>query len=331
MRVACFMRRSDRIKRKFEAKKVKSHERTEISHPEKKKGEPKSFYYKNYKQLLIIPMLMLVIALVLIGAKYAQTGEFINKGITLKGGIAITSLGSNTDTAAVAQTLRASFPDNEVNVRTIEDSGRPVGVLIETDISPDNEDVAKSFTDKVKETTNADDTQLNIETTDVSLGDAFFKQTMVAVLIAFFFMGIVVFIYFKTLVPSAAVILAAFSNIVVTIAVLNVADIKIGTAGIAGLLMLIGYSVDTDIVLSMRVLKRKTGTVYERIIGAMKTGLTMNLTTLAAVLVALFLSESPVLSEIMLIILIGLIADMINTWIQNAGIIRWYMEKKGEL
>ena len=92
--------------------------------------------------------------------------------------------------------------------------------------------------------------------------------------------------------------------------------------------MLIGYSVDTDILLSTRVLKRKEGTIYDRVISALKTGLTMNLTTLSALLVALYFSNSPVLSQIMTILLIGLVIDIMNTWIQNAGILRWYMEKK---
>ena len=69
-------------------------------------------------------------------------------------------------------------------------------------------------------------------------------------------MGLVVFIYFRTLVPSLAVILAAFSDIVVTLAIFNLTGEKLSTAGVAAFLMLIGYSVDTDILLNTRVLKK---------------------------------------------------------------------------
>ncbi len=34
--------------------------------------------------------------------------------------------------------------------------------------------------------------------------------------------------------------------------------------------------------------------------------------------------------QIMTILLVGLIVDMINTWLQNVGILRWHLEKKGE-
>jgi len=104
--------------------------------------------------------------------------------------------------------------------------------------------------------------------------------------------------------------------------------IKLGTAGIVAFLLLIGYSVDTDILLTVRVLKRKEGHYMDRIFSSIKTGLTMNLTTLAAVIVALIISQSEIITQIMTILLIGLIVDSINTWIQNVGILRLYMEHK---
>ena len=56
--------------------------------------------------------------------------------------------------------------------------------------------------------------------------------------------------------------------------------------------------------------------------------MTMNMTTLVAIGIALVVSKSPTLTEIMTILFIGLIVDMINTWLQNAGILRWYANKK---
>jgi len=143
-------------------------------------------------------------------------------------------------------------------------------------------------------------------------------------------MGLVVFIYFRTAVPSLAVILAAFSDMIITLAIIDLIGIKLSTAGIAAFLMLIGYSVDTDILLTTRVIKRKEGSVFDRVIGAAKTGLTMNLTTLSALTIAFIFTPSEVLKQIMLILIIGLLVDIINTWLQNAAILRYYIEKKGD-
>ena len=62
----------------------------------------------------------------------------------------------------------------------------------------------------------------------------------------------------------------------------------------------------------------------------MKTGLTMTITTLTVVTLALIFSQSETIQQIMLILLIGLLVDIINTWIQNVGILRLYLEKHGK-
>ena len=48
------------------------------------------WYGKNYKKLLIIPIVILILSIGLISYKYAATGDFVEKDISLKGGITIT-------------------------------------------------------------------------------------------------------------------------------------------------------------------------------------------------------------------------------------------------
>lgn len=144
-----------------------------------------------------------------------------------------------------------------------------------------------------------------------------------------YILGLVVLgIYLKSSVPSIIVIFNVLSDFIITIAVINLINIKLSTAGVAALLMLIGYSVDTNILLSTKVLKRKEGTIIDRIFNAMKTGMTMSVTTLVAIVVAFIFTQSEIIRQIMLILFIGIIIDIINTWIQNTGILRWYLEKR---
>jgi preprotein translocase subunit SecF len=147
---------------------------------------------------------------------------------------------------------------------------------------------------------------------------------------AFFFMAMVVFIIFRTFVPSLAVIISAFADILMTLALVDILGIKLSSAGIIAFLMLIGYSVDTDILLTNRVLKRTEGTLNQRIFGAFKTGVTMTLTSFAAILFAFIVVRtfSIVLSQIFTILLIGLGFDILNTWITNVSILKWYVNKK---
>ncbi|MCC7575152.1 protein translocase subunit SecF [Candidatus Woesearchaeota archaeon] len=317
------MKKSQRQKRREKYKKPQLTKK-EIT----KKVPQKTFYDKNYKKLIIIPALLLLIAILLITMKIINTGEFINKGITLSGGVSVTVIKENINKETLLQDLEQEFPEYQINIRGIDDSGRRIGVLIETNLPPENKEEANKFNELIKQKTNASNQDISTETIGSSLGDAFFKQTLIAVILAFIFMGAVIFMYFKLVVPSALTILSALSDIIITLAVVNVLGINIGTAGIAAFLMLIGYSVDANIVLNMRVIKRTTGTIPEQIKSAFSTGLTMSVTTLIAITVAFIIVDSPVLKEIMLILIIGLIVDVLNTWIQNAGLLRWYLEKK---
>ncbi len=157
----------------------------------------------------------------------------------------------------------------------------------------------------------------------------FGSQSVVKDVLAYIIGAILIMIYIRNSMPSFMVILNVFADVIVTLAIVNLIGMKLSTAGIAAFLMIVGYSVNTNILLSTKLLKRKEGEVIDRIFDAMKTGLTMTLTTLTAIIVALIFTQSSVIKQIMLILLIGLIVDMIYTWLQNAGILRLYLEKKG--
>jgi preprotein translocase subunit SecF len=103
--------------------------------------------------------------------------------------------------------------------------------------------------------------------------------------------------------------------------------VPLSLASIAGILLLIGYSVDTDILLTSRVL-RGEGELKARINSALKTGLTMSLTTLSAIAIVLLISSSAILTQIALILFIGLCCDLVNTWLGNAIMLRWWVEHK---
>jgi preprotein translocase subunit SecF len=136
--------------------------------------------------------------------------------------------------------------------------------------------------------------------------------------------------YFKNSIPSLAIILSAFADIFMTLALFNLLGMKMSTAGIVAFLMLIGYSVDTDILLTNRVLKRHEDSLNKRLFSAFKTGITMTLTSLLAIIIALLVvsSFSAVLTKIFTVLVIGLSFDILNTWITNVSILKWYVKKK---
>lgn len=289
-----------------------------------------NFYDRQYKLLMFVPFLILLLAFIQIGFQVATTGDFMNKGVSLEGGLTATIPLSQSDLtpSELEKQLLDIYPDTDMNVRRLSNPTEGAfATVVEANVVEDEQ--RKSFTNDLSEITGIAEEDMNIELMGPSLGQSFFRQTIKAMVFAFILMGAVVFMYFRTFVPSMAVIISAFSDIVVALAVVNMLGIKMSTAGIAGFLMLIGYSIDTDILLTTRVLREKAGDVFERTIGAAKTGLTMGFSTIIAAALAVVFSQSDVLTQIMTIVMIGLIIDLMNTWLQNVGLLRWYVERKG--
>lgn len=285
------------------------------------------FYFKHWKMLALIPLLLLIMSIGIIGHTVYTTGEFVNKGISLKGGTTYMITKESIDFNALRDTLREKYPGHEIDVKSLTEGNLVIGATIETDML-DEALIAETVSFLKSEYSLSND-DLTIETMGSSLGDTFFTQVFKALIIAFVLMSIVVFIYFKNFVPSFAVIFCAFSDMVVTLAVVDLFNIKLTTAGVAAFLMLIGYSIDTDMLLTIKVMKDKEHSFFYNVHGAMKTGTTMTLTALAAVGIALIFAQSDVLKQIMTVLFIGLIADLLYTWVQNVAILRWYYERKG--
>lgn len=283
-------------------------------------------YEYEYKKLAYFTILILLLAFVQIGYQIATTGDFINKGVSLKGGITVTVVETPLSPTEMEDFLHEKFSAHDVAVRSITNAGGVHGLIIEADIT--DPDIINSFQEAVTEKLHLKTGEYTLEQIGSALGESFFLQVILSLVVAFVLMAIMVIAWFRNLGPSMMVILAGFCDLVETIAVVNILGIKVSTAGIAALLMLIGYSVDTDILLSSRVLKRKEGTVYDATVDAFKTGIVMTITAMAAVIVGYFASQSIVLKQIMLILFIGLIFDIFNTWIQNAALLRWYVDRQ---
>ena len=291
------------------------------------KAKLKQIYEQHYKKLQIIPILLLVFAIGQLVLQYTSTGDLMNKGISLKGGSTITvPYHQSIDLQGLETQLQQEFPEADLSIRTLSAAGKTVGYTVESNVQS-KEDIA-AVTTILKSVLPFQDKDFSVEVVDSSLGESFFIQTAWALLFAFIFMGIVVFIYTRSFLPSVLLILATVSNLVATLAIFNLTGEKLGTGGIAAFLMLVGYSVDAEILLASRVVKRKEGTTMDRIYSAIGTGMTMTLATLVAVTAALIFVNNEVVHQIMLILFIGLFVDMINTWIQNVGLLRSHLEKK---
>ena len=284
-----------------------------------------------YKWLLLIPFTLFILSVIVLVVQEARTAEVIHKGIDIKGGVSITiPLKQEFNSALLEQQLSDAFPQSDFTVRSLTQTGQHTGILVTADIDIAEQQQLDALVRELSSLlgVSLEPGQYTLEGVGSALGRSFFRGMLVSVLFSLLFMSAVVFLYFRNAVSSSYVVLSVIFDVVITLAIVNLMGMKLGAAGIAAFLMLIGYSVDTDILLTTRVMRRKEGSVAERVRQAMYTGMTMTATTLVALVMGMLLTDSEVIRQIMTILFMGLVVDVITTWIQNAGLIRMYMEKK---
>ncbi|MFA5071781.1 MAG: hypothetical protein WC511_05480 [Candidatus Pacearchaeota archaeon] len=289
------------------------------------------FHDKNYKKLLILPLFLILFCFGYLFFFYSQTNEFFYKDISLQGGTSVT-INGEINSADLQSAISGKLEN--VNIREISDlmTQKSIAIIVETSSIGCNESEVNQIKSILEDFLGYELTSENssFECTGSTLSENFYQQLLIALLIAFFLMAVVVFIQFKSIVPSLAVIFSAFADIIMSLVLVDILEIKVSSAGIVALVMLIGYSVDTDILLTNKVLKRGGDSLNKRIFNSFSTGITMTITSLFAVIVAdLIIGQfSSILHQIFLIMAIGLSFDILNTWLTNVSIIKWYALKK---
>ena len=276
----------------------------------------KSLYESKSKQLTLTYVAVIVFSLAVIFSNLVSTGQPLPLDVELTGGKEISiSLDMQPDMDAV----RMAIPDS---ARAMVALGVNPTLVIEAATDSDENEIIESLANA------GIGGETSVRSFGPVLGELFWRQAQIAMALAFVAMSAIIFIVFRSPVPSIAIVLAALSDMLFVLAMLAVLNINVSLATIAGVLMVIGYSVDTDIVLTTAVTRETESPVAERTEDAMKTGLTITATALIAVIAMYFASGSTVIQDIATVLIIGLLIDIPVTWLGNAGMLSNWMIKK---
>jgi len=175
-------------------------------------------------------------------------------------------------------------------------------------------------------------TSISIQSVSPSLSSHFIGSATNVLIFSAILSTLFVFLFFRTFVPSLAVLTGAFSDIVIALGAMSLFQIPLTLPSFAALMMLIGYSLDTDILLTTRMLKRK-GDPREKAYDSMKTGTTMSFAGIIAFAVLFILAVTTNIAtyyEISAVALAGLIGDLFATWGINAVMLLYYVLKRDE-
>jgi preprotein translocase subunit SecF len=296
--------------------------------------DPKKYFdrmYEDYDSYIAIPVVLLLLSFALMGVSYMDNGSVLQLGQDFTGGTTVMyNMTEEFDTAQVEQIFTSEGRPGSGAVRIESEES----TLLEVTVPPPE----MSESQLLDVMNNNSVRSYSLESSDIisrsfstkELAGQLLMLASWTFILAFSIMSLAIFTSFRDLVPSLAVIFAAASDIIFSIGVMSFLNIPLTPGSLSALLMLIGYSVDTDIVLSSRVLKQKRGSIKDRVWSSMKTGVTMSSGGIAGFsilyLVSIALVGPSTLSMLASVMVIGLLADMPFTWFGNAYILKRYVE-----
>jgi len=289
--------------------------------------------YERYsnRQLAAVPLAVLAVALVVLLALYVTTGSPVPLGIDFTGG---TELTVQTDTPR--DEIAAAFDVAPANIQQTAGTDEPqyIVTFANTGDEVNGSALAGQARGNLEPTcSNAADCEIvqSRQSTTPRFADTSQQTAFIGLGAAFLGMSLLAFALFRTFVPSIAIVVSAFSDIAIPLAIMGLIGIKLSLGTVAALLMLIGYSVDSDILLNNHILRREGG-FYESTHRAMQTGVTMTLTSLSAMAVmavTAWLFGIELMASIGIVLVLGLATDLLNTYMLNLSLLRWY--KLGEV
>ncbi|MBI5223399.1 hypothetical protein HY990_03180 [Candidatus Micrarchaeota archaeon] len=171
---------------------------------------------------------------------------------------------------------------------------------------------------------------ISVQTVSPLLSTKFIQQALGVVVMSAILSIVLVFLFFRSITPSIAVLAGALADVLIAMGAMGAFGIPFTLHSFAALLMLIGFSLDTDILLTTRILKRK-GEPHQNAYEAMKTGMTMSFLAIVSfgiLFVLATLTHISVFYEISAVALAGLVGDIFATWGINAIIVLHDVEKK---
>ena len=173
-------------------------------------------------------------------------------------------------------------------------------------------------------------TSISVQSVSPALSTRFIEKATYVVVLSAILSVIFVFLFFRKLIPGALVLIGAASDVTIAMGAMGLFGITLTLPSFAALLMLVGFSLDTDILLTKRMLDRQ-GDKRDKAFDAMKTGATMSVAAIISFSVLFIIANATRIAtyfDISAVALAGLVGDLFATWGINAVLLLWYVEKK---
>lgn len=285
------------------------------------------------KQLIAIPLLLATILGSAVAYHWYSTGDPVPLSMEFAGGSFVRIQGIENMSHEEAMNLKTEFQKTygekpEIRIKKVDEKVIEIEIETSKDLARTEENQIAE--DQIRELLSRVGAEKEADVTINSMGSIitklYQKQALYAAIAAVIAMAIILFIALRHFTVVGGILSVVGLDFIGILGVMAILGIPLSLASMAGILLIFGYAVNTNILLSTNVLKRKGETPRKRAGRAMSTGIKMSSTSATAMLILNLITTAPELEQISAAILIGILIDMVNTWLLNSGLILKHQE-----
>lgn len=275
------------------------------------------------KQLVAIPLVLAAFFGSVIAFSWNSTGEAVPLSMEFAGGSFVRIKNIRTPSTSEATDFQSLFKNEfsgSVEVHIV-DNGLEVETSNDLLETGENQSVKERIENMLSESGIEGSPDITTEKMGSIITQLYEKQARNAAIAAIIAMAIILFIALRNFSVVGGILSVIGLDLVGIFGVMTILNIPLGLASMAGILLIFGYAVNTNILLTTNVFKRKGKDPRERAGRAMSTGVKMSLTSASAMVALNLVTTAPELEQISAILIIGILVDMVNTWFFNSGLV----------
>ena len=296
----------------------------------RRKQAPHFKFVENRKKFFLIGICVIAVGFVAMGVHAASGERALNFSLDFLGGTA-TTVEFNEDysladlDAKVKPVVMEVTGDADVSMQKVVNSDQ---VIIKTrDL---NVTERQELSDKLTSAFGISADSITAESISATVGNEMRRTAVLAVVIAVVLMLLYIFIRFKDMRFATSAIIALMHDVLVVLASYALLRISVGNSFIAVMLTILGYSINSTIVIFDRIREklptfRKGGNLAELVNEAINQTLTRsiftNLTTFASIVV-LYIVGVASIKEFTLPMIVGIVAGMFSSVFITGSL--WY-------
>jgi preprotein translocase subunit SecF len=149
-----------------------------------------------------------------------------------------------------------------------------------------------------------------------------------SIIVAFIVIGIITLIIFRRRVVPMTILLVIGLDILCVLGYMALFRVPLSLTSILVIVMLVGYAIDTNILLAYRVLKRVGGELREQVAASLNTGLMTGVLLVVILLSLNILTSAMQLNVLTVMLIFGIAINILNTWFLGAGILLRHAERQ---